>query len=54
MVRIPGGENVEADKESRTLGRCAEWCLKKTLFTNACAKLSVTSNIDLFASRMNW
>ena len=53
MARIPGCENVEADKESRTCRRCTEWCLKKTLFTNACAKLSVTPNIDLFTSRIN-
>jgi len=53
MARIPGCENVEADKESRTFRRCTEWCLKKTLFTNACAKLNVTPNINLFASRIN-
>ena len=53
MARIPGCENVEADKESRTFRRCTEWCLKKTLFTDACAKLHVTPNIDLFASRIN-
>ena len=53
MARIPGCENDEADKESRTFRRCTEWCLKKTLFTDACAKLSVTPNIDLFASRIN-
>ena len=51
MARIPGCDNVEADKESHTFRRCTEWCLKKTLFTNACAKLSVTPDIDLFASR---
>ena len=54
MARIPGCENVEADKESRTFRRCTEWCLKKTLFTNACAKLRVNPNIDLFASRINY
>ena len=54
MARIPGCDNVEADKESRTFRRCTEWCLKKTLFTNACAKLSVTPDIDLFASRINY
>ena len=53
MARIPRCENLEADKESRTFRRCTEWCLKKTLFTKACAKLRVTSNIDLFASRIN-
>ena len=53
MARIPGCENVEADKESRTFRRCTEWCLKKTLFANACTKLNVTPNIDLFASRIN-
>ena len=52
MARIPGCENVEADKESHTFRRCTEWCLKKTLFTNA--KLSVTPSIDLFASRINY
>ena len=40
-------------KESRTFRRCTEWCLKKTHFTNAYAKLRVTPNIDLFASRIN-
>ena len=54
MARIAGCENFEADKESRTFRRCREWCLKKTLFTNACAKLIVTPNIDLFASRINY
>ena len=54
MARIPGCENVEADKESRTFRRCTEWCLKNTLFSNACAKLIVTPNIDLFASRINY
>ena len=53
MTYIPGCENVEADKESRTFRRCTEWCLKKTHFTNACAKLRVTPNIDLFASRIS-
>jgi len=53
MVRMPGCENVEADKESRIYRRCTAWCLRKTVFTNACAKLSVTHNIDLFASRIN-
>lgn len=53
MARIPGCENVKADKESRTFRRCTEWCLKKTLFARACTKLNVTPNIDLFASRIN-
>ena len=53
VARIPGCENVEADRESRTFRRCTEWCLKKTLFTHACAKLSVLPDIDLFASRIN-
>ena len=47
MARMPGCENVEADKESRTFRSCTEWCLKKALFTDACAKL------NLFASRIN-
>ena len=46
MARIPGCENVEADKQS-------ELCLKKTLFTNACSKLNVAPNIGLFASRID-
>ena len=54
MARIPGCENLEADKVSRTFRRYTEWCLKKALFKNACAKLSVTPNIDLFASRINY
>jgi len=53
VVRIPGCENIEADRESRTFRRCTEWCLKKTLFKHACAKLSVIPDIDLFASRIN-
>ena len=53
MTRIPECENVETDKELRSFRRCTERCLKKTLFTNTCAKLSVTPNIDLFASRIN-
>ena len=53
IARIPGCENVEADKQSRTFRRCTELCLKKTLFTNACSKLNVTPNIGLFASRID-
>ena len=51
VARIPGCENVEADRES--FRRYTEWCLKKSLFTHACPKLSVIPDIDLFASRIN-
>ena len=53
MARIPGCENIEADKESHTFRRCTEWCLKRTLFTRACTKLNTSPSIDLFASRIN-
>ena len=53
MARIPGCENIEADKESRTFRRCTEWSLKGTLFTRPCTKLNASSSIDLFASRIN-
>ena len=32
LARIPGCENVEADRESRTFRRCTEWCLKETSY----------------------
>ena len=32
MARIPGQENFEADRESRTFRRCTEWCLNKEFF----------------------
>ena len=53
MARIPGCENVEPDKESRTFWRCTEWCLKRTLFTRAYTKLNASPSIDLFAFRIN-
>ena len=53
MARVPGCENVDADRESRTFRRSTEWCLNKTLLSNACNKLGVTSNIDLLASQIN-
>lgn len=53
MARIPGCDNVQADKESRTFQRGVEWSLNKNLFTRACNKLKVTPDIDLFASRIN-
>ena len=53
MARIPGQENIEADRESRTFRRCKEWCLNKEFFKRACNQLNVTPNIDLFASRIN-
>ena len=53
VVRIPGKENVDADRESRKSRRTTEWCLDKDLFHSACVKLNIRPNIDLFASRIN-
>ncbi|XP_068723270.1 uncharacterized protein [Montipora capricornis] len=54
MARIPGQENIEADRESRTFRRCTEWCLNKESFKRARNQLNVTPNIDLFPSRINF
>lgn len=54
IIHPPNCENIEADKEWLTFRRCTEWCLKKTLFRNACAKFNVTPNIDLFGSWINY
>lgn len=53
VARIPGKENVDADRESRKARRTTEWCLNKHIFHRACTKLNVKPNIDLFASRIN-
>lgn len=53
IARIPGIDNIEADRESRKSRRCTEWCLNKDLFRQACEKLQFLPNIDLFASRIN-
>ena len=53
IARIPGLDNIEADRESRKSRRCTEWCLNKDLFRQACEKLQFSPNIDLFASRIN-
>lgn len=49
-------------KENRKLRRTTEWlglwlglgCLNKQVFQIACDKLNTKSNIDLFASRINY
>ena len=53
VARIPGLDNVEADRESRKSRRCTEWCLNRDFFQQACDKLQFSPNIDLFASRIN-
>ena len=46
-------QSLKRLNSSGTFRRCTEWCLKKSLFTNACAKLSVIPDIDLVTSRVN-
>ena len=53
-VHIPDAENIDADQQSRILNTSTEWTLKKSIFATAISKLSVSPNIDLFASRLNF
>ena len=53
-VHILGAENIDADLQSRVFNTNLEWTLNKPIFAAAISKLSVSSNIDLFASRLNF
>ena len=53
-VHIPGAENIDADLQSRVFNTNTEWTLNKPIFAAAISKLGVSSNIDLFASRLNF
>ena len=52
-AHIPGILNTEADRESRRVNMDAEWKLNEALLKEACIKLQVLPDIDLFASRLN-
>ena len=51
-ISLPGKENVDADKESRTFNDNTEWALSQNIFHDIIALYSKPS-IDLFASRIN-
>ena len=51
-VRLPGEQNVVADRESRSVHDNMEWQLNPQLFTRICQRFG-TPQIDLFASRLN-
>ena len=50
---LPGVQNVQADKESRSQHFNSEWKLNPSLFTAIC-DFCGTPQIDLFASRLNY
>lgn len=51
-VHVPGKQNVEADKESRSFSDRHEWTLNKQVFQKILAS-HPNLNIDLFATRLN-
>ena len=51
---IPGIENDVADKASRVFNDRIEWSLEQRVFTKILHVLSVSPDMDLFASRLNW
>ena len=51
-IWLPGRENVDADKESRTFNDNTEWFLKENIFHSIVETYGMPS-IDLFASRIN-
>ena len=51
-IWLPGKENVEADRESRTFNDNTEWSLKENIFHSIVETYGMPS-IDLFASRIN-
>ena len=53
-AHIPGKLNDLADKESRNTNMGTEWALNQSVYSVAIAKLGVTPNIDLFASRLHY
>ena len=54
IAHIPGVANVLADKASRLDTYHTEWMLSRKIFAKSIAKLGVTPQIDLFASRLNY
>lgn len=51
---IPGIDNVEADRLSRTINDDLEWKLNETTFLKICQIFHLKEGIDLFASRLNY
>ena len=51
-ISLPGKENVEADRESRTFNDNTEWSLKENIFHSIVETYGMPS-IDLNASRIN-
>ena len=51
-ISLPGKENVDADRESRTFNDNTEWALNDNIFDYIIALYGKPS-IDLFASRIN-
>ena len=54
IAHIPGVANVLADKVSRLNTYHTKWMLSRKIFAKSIAKLGVTPQIDLFASRLNY
>ena len=54
IAHIPGVANVLADKASRLNTYHTEWMLSRKIFAKSIAKLGVTPQIDLFASRLTY
>ncbi|XP_061176076.1 uncharacterized protein LOC133185029 [Saccostrea echinata] len=50
---IPGIDNVEADRLSRTINDDLEWKLNETVFHKICQIFNLKDGMDLFASRLN-
>lgn len=51
-ISLPGKENVDADRESRTFNDNTEWSLEENIF-HSIVKTYGMPSIDLFASRIN-
>jgi len=52
VISVPGKENVDAHKKSRTFNDNTEWALRKTIFHDI-VELYGEPSIDLFASTIN-
>lgn len=51
-IKLPGKENVDADREPRTFNDNTEWSLNENIFHSIVETYGMPS-IDLFASRIN-
>lgn len=51
-ISLPGKENVDANRESRTFNDNTEWSLRESIF-HGIVETYGTPSIDLFASRIN-